>query len=586
MSGRVRFGLALLAIGALAIAVLLWQPWTDREATSVPVLWVGTDASGAQVGGVSHATVSLADDGTPGFSVDFQSQAAEGAGTGWQAASAMAAMVATLTSNTNPAELSIRFGVDGQIDGPSAGGVLTVATLAQLNDTRIRSGYAMTGTIQPSGLIGPVGGVGAKLHGAAAAGYTHVAVPISNSTVSDPRTGEAVDVVELGASLGLEVLPVSSIAEAYVFLTGQVLPGSQGAVSSSDAVGAVGLDVARELCAQVGMSIRAVNVVSASTDFTRCSDAAYSAARTAAQQQLTEQLAQLGVSGARDALIVSTASTLAESTASWESVTDRATLATALNLPQVLTRLSNNQARLTVLAGLLPKISSTEELEAAAGIIADAQTSLHTLFPLALRVVEANPQPQLLDAAASSVLLNQYAGFLRTAGEANVRYLQSLLKNDDLNQVFVYDPLISLNDVADELLSSQPGDDATLAGALRGMSSALSLWTTTSQLLGNASLFEIAQSGLGQVADGGDSTAISLAISAGLTESQHSSASAAAAGWDPSAASWFADGAAHAGLILIDAGKPSEAAQLALPRLWQATVVTSMMTVATTPASR
>lgn len=583
MSGRVRFGLALLAVAALTIGVLAWRPWADREATSVPVLWVGTDASGDQVGGVSHASVSIADDGIPGFSVDFQSQAAEGAGTGWQAASAMAAMVATLTSNANPAELSIRFGVDGQIDGPSAGGVLTVATLAQLNDTRIRSGYAMTGTIQPSGLIGPVGGVGAKLHGAAAAGYTHVAVPISNSTVSDPRTGEAVDVVELGASLGLEVLPVSSIAEAYVFLTGQVLPGSSDAVTMSDAVGTVGLEVARDLCAQVGMS--ASTGISAGGDFTRCSEAAYLTARSAAQVQLSAQLSQLDFDSARASLSDATAVILAESASNWQSVTDTATTTTALNLPQVLTRLSNNQARLTVLAKLLPTISTTEQLESAAGIIADARTSLHQIFPLALRVVEANPQPDLLGSEGSAVLLSQYAGFLRMAGEANVRYLQSLLSSDNLNQVFVYDPLISLNDVADELLARQPDEAATLAGALRSLSSALSLWTTTSQLLGNASLFEIAQSGLGQVAEGGDAAEIAIAISAGQTEAMTSAGSAAGAGWDPSAAIWFADGAARAGNIMNESGKSSEAAQLALPRLWQATVVTSMMSAARTPAS-
>ncbi len=48
------------------------------------------------------------------------------------------------------------------IEGPSAGAALTVATVAVLENKTLNPGVAITGTINPDGSIGPVGGVLAK----------------------------------------------------------------------------------------------------------------------------------------------------------------------------------------------------------------------------------------------------------------------------------------------------------------------------------------------------------------------------------------------------------------------------------------
>lgn len=65
----------------------------------------------------------------------------------------------------------------GVIGGPSAGAALAVLTYAVLEDATLRNDTAITGAILPGGVIGPVGGVPVKVHGAASAGYAYALVP-------------------------------------------------------------------------------------------------------------------------------------------------------------------------------------------------------------------------------------------------------------------------------------------------------------------------------------------------------------------------------------------------------------------------
>src|SRR5659263_446885 len=105
------------------------------------------------------------------------------------------------------------------IGGPSAGGALTVATIAAMNNWKIKPGIAMTGMIDPDQTIGPVGGIPFKLEAAAAKNTTLFLVPrgqlivnITNTTafrrgpfivIEDKE--ESVDVVELGKKLNVTV---------------------------------------------------------------------------------------------------------------------------------------------------------------------------------------------------------------------------------------------------------------------------------------------------------------------------------------------------------------------------------------------
>ena len=132
------------------------------------------------------------------------------------------------------------------IGGPSAGGALTVATIAAINKWTLKPGVVMTGMINPDGSIGPVGGIPFKLEAAAAENTTLFLVPEGQSTVTvrkavsrtkgtliiSEEKEETVDVVELGKKLNVTVKEVSTIQEAVLTFTGNEIskPAFKGTI--------------------------------------------------------------------------------------------------------------------------------------------------------------------------------------------------------------------------------------------------------------------------------------------------------------------------------------------------------------------
>lgn len=119
------------------------------------------------------------------------------------------------------------------IGGPSAGGALTVATIAAINHWSIKPGIAMTGMIDPDETIGPVGGIPFKLQAAAAKNVTTFLVPqgqlmtnITNFSVINRDSSmvhtseETVDLVQLGNKLNVTVKEVETIQDAVLEFTG------------------------------------------------------------------------------------------------------------------------------------------------------------------------------------------------------------------------------------------------------------------------------------------------------------------------------------------------------------------------------
>lgn len=123
------------------------------------------------------------------------------------------------------------------VGGPSAGGVLTVATLSALLHLEINKTVYMTGMIYPDGFIGPVGGIPYKLEAAAKYGAKVFLIPKGQRVVyvqesKEVRKGpfifvtsetKPVDLVELGKKLGVKVYEVETVQDALAFYTGYKL---------------------------------------------------------------------------------------------------------------------------------------------------------------------------------------------------------------------------------------------------------------------------------------------------------------------------------------------------------------------------
>ena len=154
-----------------------------------------------------------------------------------QSSARMAANVASSISNKNMNDYDFFVVVrsDAQIvGGTSAGGVLTVAMTAALNGLSISEDVMMTGTINPDGSIGPVGGLPQKMEAAAGAGSKTFLIPYGQTDytyyettakdlgpiVISSQNEKHVNLAERGEELGVIVREVSDIREAAREFTG------------------------------------------------------------------------------------------------------------------------------------------------------------------------------------------------------------------------------------------------------------------------------------------------------------------------------------------------------------------------------
>lgn len=414
---------------------------TDGKTVTVPALW----ANSAGQSGLEYAQVTVGTIGEPGFGIDLTDQEAKGAGPQWLAASAAAAAVATIWSGVDPSVVDVGYQVTGPIDGPSAGGILAVGTLAAINDDALKPNVTMTGTIGPDGTIGPVGGIEKKLQAAAEAGFTTMLIPRLHA----PGAANLQSLEKQGAALGIDVQPVSSLLEAYEAFTGVDLAGASCEPVVDPAVinGAASQPIARTAssAAVTAADIRrqADDVAQATADITASivEDSAHPVSGLS-----RNQLAAL------PALLAPAirANALAEAAAQW---------ATA-------------------------QAQDRAGLEAAAGMVAFAQASL-AQAPRDVAAWRALPPDVAVDPQQAALTGAAYSTLLSTAATATTDYLQTVLGL----QVADYDrqPLIAIParagmalDERATTLATAPVADLTQA-ALRA-SDALAAWTLGQQV--------------------------------------------------------------------------------------------------------
>lgn len=125
-----------------------------------------------------------------------------------------AVVVATEAVGYDPRFLKVRLLVPTRVDGPSAGGMYAVGVASALLGDEIRRDVCLSGAIEPTQAIRPVGGVTDKMNACQQLNKTIMIVPdgSDNSRLSFKGAERAIHVVE-----------VHTLAEAYSAATGQVL---------------------------------------------------------------------------------------------------------------------------------------------------------------------------------------------------------------------------------------------------------------------------------------------------------------------------------------------------------------------------
>lgn len=155
-------------------------------------------------------------------------------GSMWRAAAWMATSVGAFETGKDINALRVSWETTGRIDGPSAGGLMTSAFISGVLGHEMNKDVAFTGTINPDGSIGPVGGILYKLEAAAKEGKKTFLIPIGQRTFRDEETGQTVDLISKGQLSNIKVQEVATLDEAYEVLTGKTLPRTQAPSRAPD----------------------------------------------------------------------------------------------------------------------------------------------------------------------------------------------------------------------------------------------------------------------------------------------------------------------------------------------------------------
>jgi len=418
---------------------------------TVPALWAGQQTDGTDVGGIEPAEVKVLAHVDGVSDVDLTQIDSAGAGPQWRAATEQASAVATLLSARDPRDIDLGFTVSGPIDGPSAGGILTVGILASLTNTPLLRGVTMTGTISPDGSIGEVGGVPTKLKAASDAGFTTVVVPEGSFLGTDAK-GNQLSLEDFQATSSLTVVPVRNVLEAFTALTGTVYAGQpisplSPSASSESAMTAVTAGMQDRLAA-------ALETAPAGTD-PETLDLASSALSRMQDSIQRHDLPRAYGEGAfaylRLARAAGAASARADiSTRGFDTVAAellqktrdlRATAMTArdaaiANLPTKLEQLIDLPGALgwatfaiASCDGLVEdlRLATTDEaLIDAARILGEEEVGVSNMLTDALVVLRAMPSKTDVDTVSVRGFIDGYTNLLTRAGNANVDYYTTL----------------------------------------------------------------------------------------------------------------------------------------------------------------
>ncbi|MTA18332.1 MAG: hypothetical protein F2561_03395 [Actinobacteria bacterium] len=600
------------SIGALALLVLaIALPACGGGAKSskgytikAPVLWAGAGADGKINSGVEDATVTAGDLEDPGFTVDLASVKAKDAGPQWLAASASAAAVATLLSSKDPSRLDLSYTITGQIDGPSGGAMLTVASLAAIRGLKLAEKTTMTGTISPDGSVGRVGEIPAKLRGAAKAGYKTVLLPMTNLTASGESSTS--DMVEFGRTLGLDVQGVEDVATAFTAFTGETIyPPATPAPAPTPATTALVTKQATRLLDRIRTESTASTSASIIVQLGQASAALASGdvakayglgvdtytllVRENAITNINSSFADQSPSGQLATLKEMSKALELFSSAAIETTSNITGLdpVAQLSLPFAMGWFTWADAILEGTSSALAAGSITpNSYGITAAALAEQQAAIEVFGPDAIEVVRSTPNPAVTTTTPPPEFLSGYTNFLVTAGSANLDYLSAVIgskatTDSNGNPVFV---ALGMNALS-ATVEATPADTQPVNEEIQQASVAVTYFIFGTGLVSNTGANGIIGNGVG--ADTRSTVTLPGLINSVLLAESGVAALVdllASRNLDPASARWSAQWGVAAANALNGSGRDAAGEYLALNELWYDAINCSVLYAATAPS--
>ena len=174
-------------------------------------------------GGVGSLVVEVAPNPRGRAPVRIAESVSGGTGNAWRATVWMALLAASAVLDVDSSSVRVTVEVDGTVDGPSAGAMMTAAIIAAVRERPMLPNAVVTGTINPDLTLGPVGGIPEKVRAALDKGINRIGVPIGQASAPSLVTHAPVDVVDLVKKRGGAAFVMHDVGEAYEVITGEKL---------------------------------------------------------------------------------------------------------------------------------------------------------------------------------------------------------------------------------------------------------------------------------------------------------------------------------------------------------------------------
>jgi len=155
------------------------------------------------------------------------------------------------------------------IGGPSAGAAISLLTFSLIEGISLDDNVAITGTINSGGVIGPVGGVAAKIEAADRAGMRKVLIPTGNSfdhvnqTQNNQSMNRSFNINESREEYRIEIKEVATLDEALFEFTGKRFREKKSNLTISQDYKDTMRDLAVQLCS------RSTNLKNRISNFTK-----------------------------------------------------------------------------------------------------------------------------------------------------------------------------------------------------------------------------------------------------------------------------------------------------------------------------
>jgi hypothetical protein len=196
---------------------------SQEESRAVDFVYVSGKEGPGVKGGTSPAKIIVKPNPSHEVRVAVFEEYSGGAGSQWRASVWMSSFLAASTLGHQLTDYEFGVSTGGFVDGPSAGALTTAAMLAAMTGARVRPEVTMTGTVNPDGTIGPVGGIPQKIRGAAEKGKTTFGYPVGQRYDRDLANDQMVDLHSVATDKKVTAKEVKDIFEAYELVTGRTL---------------------------------------------------------------------------------------------------------------------------------------------------------------------------------------------------------------------------------------------------------------------------------------------------------------------------------------------------------------------------